>query len=126
MKIILSRKGFDSSAGGYPSPLLVEEKQLLSFPIPDDGIDTGVTYKDLVFKDNITYADIMNDLGIKGFENKYVHLDPDLKQSTLKNRDSGWRGIFGQCNSSQSHLSNQNVEEGDLFLFFGWFREVKK
>jgi len=35
MKIILSRKGFDSSAGGYPSPLIIEENQLVSFPIPE-------------------------------------------------------------------------------------------
>jgi len=126
MKIILSRKGFDSVSGGYPSPLFIEENQLVSFPIPDDGIDTGITYNDLIFNDNHTYSDIMNDLGIKGFETKSVHLDPDLKQSTIRNRDSKWTGIFGQCNSSQSHLFNQKVEEGDLFLFFGWFREVKK
>lgn len=110
MKIILSRKGFDSSAGGYPSPLILEQNQLLSLPIPDDEIVTGITYKDLVFNDTLSYSDIMNDLGIKGFEHKNVHLDPDLKQSTLRNRDSSWRGMFGQCNSSQSHLSNQNVE----------------
>ncbi|WP_019229975.1 hypothetical protein [Sedimentibacter sp. B4] len=126
MKIILSRKGFDSAAGRYPSPLLIEENQLISFPIPENDMDTGITYKDLDFNENFTYANIMNDLGINDFENKYVHLDPDLNQSTIRNRDNDWRGIFGQCNSSQSHLSNQNVGKGDLFLFFGWFREVKR
>lgn len=48
MKIILCRKGFDSSAGGYPSPLILEQNQLLSLPIPDNKIVTGITYKDLV------------------------------------------------------------------------------
>jgi len=31
--------------------------------------------------------------------------------------------IFGQINAAQSHLENNNVKEGDLFLFFGWFRK---
>lgn len=33
MKIILSRKGFDSENGGYPSPIL-PDGSLLSIPIP--------------------------------------------------------------------------------------------
>lgn len=130
MKVILSRKGFDSAAGGYPSPLFIEEKYNASLPIPEDNdmnkIDTGITYSDLIFNEHQTYADIMNDLGITGFDNRYVHLDPDLNYGTLKNRSTGWRGIFGQCSAAQSHLFNQKVEEGDLFLFFGWFRDVKK
>ena len=39
MKIILSRKGFDSSLGGYPSPIFPDGK-LCSIPIPSrDGFD---------------------------------------------------------------------------------------
>lgn len=82
MKIILSRKGFDSASGGYPSPLFIEEKHHVSFPIPENNgtnkINTGITYSDLIFNNELTYADIMNELWIKGFENRYVHLDPDL------------------------------------------------
>lgn len=37
MKIILSRKGFDSSNGGQPNPIM-PDGTLLSLPIPDpDG-----------------------------------------------------------------------------------------
>lgn len=36
MKIILSRKGFDSKAGRYPSPLFIYEKYHVSLPIPED------------------------------------------------------------------------------------------
>ncbi|MEZ4682601.1 MAG: hypothetical protein R2932_51180 [Caldilineaceae bacterium] len=44
MKIILSRKGFDSSSGGVASPIL-PDGTLLSLPIPDA---TGpITYADL-------------------------------------------------------------------------------
>lgn len=130
MKIILSRKGFDSEAGGYPSPLFIDDKYHVSLPIPEDingnAIDTGITYNDIYFKEGETYAEVMDSLGIKGFENRYVHLDPDLNCNTMKSRANGWRGIFGQCSTSQAHLSNQKFEKGDLFLFFGWFKEVKK
>lgn len=34
MKVVLSRKGMDSAAGGIPSPIL-PDGTLLSFPIPD-------------------------------------------------------------------------------------------
>ncbi|MEA2089068.1 MAG: hypothetical protein U9O55_04515 [Patescibacteria group bacterium] len=33
MKIILSRKGFDSAMGGYPSPII--NKKIISMPIPE-------------------------------------------------------------------------------------------
>lgn len=34
MKIILSRKGFDSAFGGVASPVFTEEGKFLSLPIP--------------------------------------------------------------------------------------------
>ena len=34
--------------------------------------------------------------------------------------------MFGQGNQSASHLLNQGVKEGDLFLFFGWFRRLRE
>ena len=34
--------------------------------------------------------------------------------------------MFGQIDMAQSHLDKQGVEEGDLFLFFGWFRTVRQ
>ena len=39
MKIILSRKGFDSANGGIVSPIM-EDGTLISFPIPSDDNDT--------------------------------------------------------------------------------------
>lgn len=42
MKIILSRKGFDSSAGGYPSVHFVENGRLLSFPIPEENNENSI------------------------------------------------------------------------------------
>lgn len=101
MKIILSRKGFYSSVGGYPSPHFVENGSLLSFPIPeennDDSINMGRTYADLRFDDKSSYLDIMKQLGLNKFDGKYVHLDPDINVSVVNSRHSDWRGLFGQC-----------------------------
>ncbi|MHA1380164.1 MAG: hypothetical protein ACTSRG_17460 [Candidatus Helarchaeota archaeon] len=43
MKIILSRKGFDSSFGGYPSPIF-PNGSLLSLPIPGHNYVSGYDY----------------------------------------------------------------------------------
>jgi hypothetical protein len=37
----------------------------------------------------------------------------------------GWRGALGQTSASASHLKSQDVTIGDVFLFFGWFRDVE-
>lgn len=129
MKIILSRKGFDSSAGGYPSPIL-PDGSLLSLPIPDEN--DKIKYSELNHK-RTNYYDIMKQLSINKLtlENKKItlnantkcHLDPDLRINSMKHSEK-WKGIFGQMGSAQTHLENQNVKEGDLFLFFGWFRNT--
>ncbi len=128
MKIILSRKGFDSSAGGYPS-LILKDGTLLSLPIPDE--DSTVHYHHLK-KENTSYYDLMH--LIKGkikngnkwsklHKHTSCHLDPDIDFNVME-RKEGWRGIFGQSGGAQRHLENQQVEIGDLFLFFGWFRKT--
>ena len=45
MKIIFSRKGFDSVSGRVPSPILPDGR-LLSLPIPDKG--SSIRYDDLL------------------------------------------------------------------------------
>lgn len=45
MKVILNRKGFDSSNGGIVSPIM-EDGTLLSFPIPSKDKDT---YDQLIY-----------------------------------------------------------------------------
>jgi hypothetical protein len=34
--------------------------------------------------------------------------------------------MFGQSGAAQSHLAKQKIGAGDLFLFFGWFRQVEQ
>jgi hypothetical protein len=123
MKLILSRKGFDSSprCGACASPILPDGR-MISLPIPHDsgtiafgalrhrGIDIGKLVRDLTGRRNIA--------------RERAHLDPDL-DPTARPRGAGWRPAFGQDSAAQRHLERQGVGVGDLFLYFGWFRDVE-
>lgn len=120
MRIILSRKGFDSQYGGVPSPVLPDGR-ICSLPIPSTF---GRASADLRF-DGHSIGQMAFDLtGGRIGPKTFVHLDPDLCRATVRRRP-GWRPAFGQVSAAQSHLSNQGVGSGDLFLFFGWFRHVR-
>jgi hypothetical protein len=58
-----------------------------------------------------------------------VHLDPDirpdLRSSAAQRRCSPKLLLYGQNDGSQTHLADQGVQQGDLFLFFGWFRQTE-
>jgi hypothetical protein len=58
MKVIFSRKGFDSGYGGMPSPVL-PDGTMLSMPIPSKG--DLVRYHELTCG-QLTYADIIKQL----------------------------------------------------------------
>lgn len=47
MKVVLSRKGMDSRAGGIPSPIL-PDGTLLSLPIPNEK--SGVPYQQRLYQ----------------------------------------------------------------------------
>lgn len=49
-----------------------------------------------------------------------AHLDPDMDRDAIS-REPGWQPLFGQVDAARSHLINQGVQKGDLFLMFGWF-----
>lgn len=120
-KVILSRKGFDSTYGGCPSPIL-PEGTLISMPIPGGRGDCG--YSELSFPGGSTYLDVWNSLKPGGEKTPYCHLDPDIR-SGLRNVPKDWKPAFGQCDQAQTHLKNNKVGIGDLFLFFGWFRQTE-
>ena len=121
VKIILSRKGFDASAGGVASPLF-SDGTLLSLPIPD--VRGTVTYGELKWGSH-QLGDLVTALTRGRLDRQTrAHLDPDL-YGPICPRQPGWRPLFGQDGAAQSHLQNQGVGVGDLFLFFGWFRAVE-
>jgi hypothetical protein len=121
MKLILSRKGFDSAHGECPSPIL--DGRLCSLPIPDRGATT--TYAEISPSYGSSIAQIVEDL-TRGRVSRGdgVHLDPDLRRDAI-GRVAGWRPIFGQAGAAQGHLDRQQVGPGDLFLFFGSFRRAE-
>lgn len=106
MRIIFSRKGFDSGSGGKPSPIV--NNRPISLPIPTKR-RSATTYDDLGLGnlvEAVTSGKIVRD--------NLCHNDPYFA-------DGKW--AFGQTGSAQSHLKNQGVDVGDFFLFFGLFKE---
>ena len=124
MKIILSRKGFDSSNGGHASPILPDGK-MLSLPIPSSREWDNLEYREIFTPEDKTYHQLIEELKT-GFAigHQSVHLDPDLVKC-VRQRKPGWRPAFGQYDKAAGHLRNQGVAKGDLFLFFGWFQHTK-
>jgi len=120
MKIIFSRKGFDSGFGGVPSPIF-PDGMMLSLPIP--GKQSTIRYKDIRWN-GINVGAIVSELTRKRIGPKALtHFDPDLNRLSLR-RQKDWRPLFGQASAAQGHLENQHVEENDIFLFYGLFRKV--
>ena len=114
-RIILSRKGFDSSAGGVASPIF-ENGKIFSIPIPQKSLSPH-KYKDLYFN-GISGKDALLESKAKSVDiESYCHFDPFLTEGT---------GIFGQISRSQTELKQNLVGIGDLFLFFGWFKQYSK
>lgn len=125
MKVIFSRKGWDSNAGGKPSPIFSGNG--FSIPIPDDP-PNNLLYRQLTpsAMPPLLYSN-MEDFLLKydpSFSlGQRAHLDPDLDRSTYP-RMSGWTPCFGQENGAASHLTNCKVGIGDIFIFYGWFDDV--
>ena len=117
MKIILSRKGFDSKTGGKPS--IIYNDKFYSFPIPQQE-GNGIPYKDLFFDIDKSYENVFENLNIDVYKDS--HLDPDLKYDIYKKNEIEWRPLFGQAGTAEAILKKNCVNSGDLFLFFGWFK----
>lgn len=126
MKPILSRKGFDAATGGVASPIFADGR-LCSLPIPEKaGHPQGFLSYDCLSFEAQSLGILIQDLTRgKIPATAAVHLDPDLKADSLP-RLEGWKPLFGQGGAAERHLQNQGVGAGDLFLFFGWFRQVEQ
>jgi hypothetical protein len=104
MRIIFSRKGFDSAAGGAASPIICGEP--ISLPIPTMRRSES-TYGLLGLGDVVSQV-TKGRLGADSL----CHEDPMFYEG---------RCAFGQTGAAQSHLAKQGVCVGDTFLFFGLF-----
>jgi hypothetical protein len=147
--VILSKKGFDATYGGFASPILLGER-LISLPVPAlSGEDKRIKFRELSYGKNKKIVELLAEMGKKRIkipgcnesksprnrkdrwellENRPVHLDPDVRRESYP-RKLGWRGLFGINGMYQSHIENRTdgkgLEPGDLFLFFGWFKEYR-
>ena len=122
MKIVFSRKGFDTQYGGVPSPVF-PDGTVVSLPIP--GRSSPTRFRDVrcghgslgPLVERLTRGRVRGD--------DRCHLDPDLDSSALA-RLPDLRPAFGQVDSAEGHLARQGVGPDDLFLFFGSFRHVER
>ncbi len=108
MLMVLSRKGFDTSAGGGPSPIV--DGRPVSLPIPANGSPSRTTFASLG----------LGDLAVRASRGKLraedaCHHDPMFLE--------GGTAMLGQCGAAQTHLERQGVGLGDTFVFFGLFRQ---
>ena len=122
MKFILSRKGFDSQFGGSPSPVFPEDaldnkKLMLSLPIPEKD-SNGNIYNTGINSDDLNFFNFT-------FNEKYVHLDPDIRPELYKTLPDNFIPSLGQYDSAASHLNTNGVGEKDVFLFFGLFKKLE-
>lgn len=120
MRVIFSRKGVDSAAGKCASPLINDRP--VSLPIPTRQ-PSPTTYGQLS-PDLRALAHDLSDGRLGGAQP--CHLDPDIDETAIATRPTGWRGSLGQVSSALSHLRNQAVGQGDLFLFWGLYRPAER
>ena len=129
MKVILSKKGLDSS--NSTKPILIANNELLFLPIPSNNkadkkysevfINNEKSLLDCCREKDINYVIIGGKkVPVDGETN--CHLDPQLLDYFGY---AGFKGSFGQDLSAQGHLKNKEVKEGDLFLFYGWYKDKK-
>jgi Nucleotide modification associated domain 3 len=104
MRIIFSRKGFDSAAGKAPSPIM--EGEPISLPIPT-GRRSETSYRLAGLGDVVEHV-----TGGRIGADDLCHEDPVFLNG---------RWAFGQTGAAQSHLERNGVGVGDVFLFFGLF-----
>jgi hypothetical protein len=106
MRIILSRKGFDTGSGGTASPIIGGRP--ISLPIPTNR--RSITTYEHLGLGNIVEWVTRGKIG----RDHLCHEDPMF---------IGDRCLFGQCGVAQSHLTNHGIQTGDIFLFFGLFAD---
>lgn len=131
MKVVLSRKGFDSKNGGVASPIFGEigDQTLYSLPIPSERSACG--YEEIAFKDSNLLELIRSLRQNRPMLPNTPHLDPDLFPATRASKHADWRPVFGQSGAQERQLQNMGVDHSTnqndrtLFLFFGWYKEVE-
>ncbi len=123
MKVILSRKGFEPTHGGIPSPIMPDGTLLL---LPKPVEDGAISYHDLSYK-GLSYYDIvlsLDKLQKESLDKFRTHsgcyIMPENHTPPLE-----WYPAYFHNGLLESHLNRQNISVGDIFLFYGWFRQTE-
>ena len=129
--IVISRKGFDTCYGRYPS--LIIDKKMISFPIPEDSEqtfnyyddckvllgETKLNFEELILKSSGKKEKKLFDNIILGDGEKHrCHLDPQLHDYY---KDVPFCASLGQMGIPGKILQKYRIGHNDLFLFFGNF-----
>ena len=122
MKVIFSRKGIDSAYGKGVSPIF-PNGDMLSLPIPVKGKEKGIHYSRISYRGE-SLQRTKKQLGVLT-ESNHCHCDPYINPM-IQIEGQSWCPSFGTHGAAASHLLNEGVAIGDLFLFFGTFRNVIK
>jgi hypothetical protein len=146
MKLVLSRKGFDSGSGGCLSPYDHDNGQYIWFPIPEkvNSYSNQIQYTDIPLKNDFlsglkgtnlseVYKRLKGTDRVKIREDEYTsiddhelfaHFDPMLGIAPWVDNEKFNIGKgFGQFNAAPQ-LKNHDVNEGSVFLFFGGFKST--
>ncbi|MBM7095736.1 hypothetical protein JSY36_08220 [Bacillus sp. H-16] len=149
MKLVLSRKGFDTGSGGCFSPYDHHSGRYIWFPIPEkkNHYSNTINYADVRIKEDYfnnpkyeagnlseLYKRLLGHNRIKMGNSKAcsiddvglsAHFDPMLGEPPWMERGSGLKigKGFGQSNAAP-HLLKQEVGAGSVFLFFGGFKSI--
>jgi hypothetical protein len=110
VKVVLSRKGFDSSFGDAPSPILPDGR-MISLPIP--VLWGSQRYRDVIVNGEPVWPLVESVTAGRLKRDDLCHHEPVLE---------GPHPAFGQVSTAQRHLAGNGIGEGDLVPFFGWFR----
>ena len=109
MKIVFSRKGFDSQYGAIPSVVWPNSKEMLSFPIPVKSPEQGIKAYQLSFI-GYKFSKLLSDLNCNWDKNgDNFHFDPMI-QSLLPEVPPV--GAFGQSGLALGHLKKAIFPKG--------------
>ncbi len=134
MRVILSKKGLDSSYGGYPIDLekmlkLTNNKMIyIPMPMVENVDNKGKKYSEINTEfgnfDKLYKSIVRNDKDYKlkykaeklDADTAFCHPDPYILE--LYKNNSADLSSFGAGKTAASHLTSQGVGKGDLFLFY--------
>ncbi len=128
MKVIFSRKGFDTTYGGFPSPIF-PDGTIYSVPIPSKLNDKK--FCELRFNyHGEPLQKILNQLTKKRIKARKLRECDYLQPKFRCHLDPFWISkklnyALGQVGAALKHLENNQIEKDDIFLFYGLFQEIE-